>query len=313
MAQLPRPRAAQTLPVVAALTVGDESGQSGVTGPKPAADELVRQTMPLVGYIVTELISRLPAHIRREDLESAGYEALVRCAKSYDPAVGTSFAQYARIRVRGAVVDELRSADWASRGTRRAERRLTGAEDTLTQQLGRRPSPAELAEHLGEDGNDLVRTRERVQRAAVLSLNALVGDSDVDLATNLPSEDLGQEDQVLAGERAHVLHAAVQALPERLRQVVTDYFLGEKPMTEIAAEMGVSESRISQMRAQALELLREGLNRHLEGAESEPAPEAGVAARRREEYYARVAALSGVAGRFDAAPVERTTYVSAMA
>jgi RNA polymerase sigma factor FliA len=76
----------------------------------------------------------------------------------------------------------------------------------------------------------------------------------------------------------------------------------------------VSESRISQMRAQALELLREGLNRHLEGAEpAGPAAEAGVAARRREEYYSRVAALSGVAGRFDAAPVERPSYVSAMA
>ena len=269
--------------------------------------------MPLVGYIVTELLVRLPAHVRREDLESAGFEALVRCARSYDPAVGTSFAQYARIRVRGAVVDELRSADWASRGTRRAERRLSGAEDTLTQQLGRQPSPAELADHLGEDGQDLVRTRERVQRAAVLSLNALIGDSDVDLATNLACAELGQEERVIAGERAHVLHAAVQALPDRLRQVVTDYFLGERPMTEIAAEMGVSESRISQMRAQALELLREGLSRHLDGAEPAAAPEPGVAARRREEYYARVAALSGVAGRFDAAPLERTTYVSAMA
>jgi RNA polymerase sigma factor for flagellar operon FliA len=273
MAQLPSPRAAD-----------------------PASAELVRQTMPLVGYIVTELLTRLPAHVRREDLESAGYEALVRCAKSYDPSVGTSFAQYARIRVRGAVVDELRSADWASRGTRRAERRITGAEDVLTQQLGRQPSAAELAEHLGEDGDDLVRTRERVQRAAVFSLNALVGDSDVDLATNLPSDELGQEDRIIADERAHVLRAAVEALPDRLRQVITDYFLGEKPMTEIAAELGVSESRISQMRAQALELLREGLSRHLDGVGPTAGPEPGVAARRREEYYARVAALSGVSG-----------------
>jgi RNA polymerase sigma factor for flagellar operon FliA len=279
--------------------------------------------MPLVGYIVTELLTRLPAHVRREDLESAGYEALVRCAKSYDPSVGTSFAQYARIRVRGAVVDELRSADWASRGTRRAERRISGAEDTLTQQLGRQPSAAELAEHLGEDGDDLVRTRERVQRAAVLSLNALIGDSDVDLATNLPSDELGQEDRVIAGERAAVLHAAVEALPERLRQVITDYFLGEKPMTEIAAELGVSESRISQMRAQALELLREGLSRHLDGAAPTAAPEPGVAARRREEYYARVAALSGVSGAVGAyerretfaahGSTQHASYVSALA
>lgn len=279
----------------------------------PRIDALVREAMPLVGYVVTEMLSRLPAHVRRDDLESAGYEALVRCARSYDPSVGTSFAQYARIRVRGAVVDELRSADWASRGARRAERQLTTAEDRLTQELGRRPSAEELAADLGSDGPDLMRTRERVQRAAVLSLNAVVGESDVDLATNLVSEELGQEERLLADERSRVLHAAVEALPDRLRQVVNDYFLGEKPMAEIAAEMGVGESRISQMRAQALELLREGLNRHLDGIEPTTAPEPGVAARRREEYYSRVAALSGVHGRQDTAPAEYASYVSALA
>jgi RNA polymerase sigma factor for flagellar operon FliA len=249
-------------------------------------DDLVREAMPLVGYVVTEIISRLPAHVRREDLESAGYEALVRCARSYD---------------------------WASRGARRAERQLSNAEDRLTQELGRQPSSAELAADLGFDGSDLLRTRERVQRAAVLSLNAIVGESDVDLATQLVSPDLGQEERLLSEERTRVLHAAVEALPDRLRQVVTDYFLGEKPMAEIAAEMGVGESRISQMRAQALELLREGLNRHLEGIEPTAAPEPGVAARRREEYYSRVAALSGVHGRQNSAPADHPSYVSALA
>lgn len=284
-------------------------------------DELVREAMPLVGYVVTEMISRLPAHVRREDLESAGYEALVRCARTYDPSVGTSFAQYARIRVRGAIVDELRSADWASRGARRAERQLTGAEDRLTQQLGRRPTEQELAADLGADGEDLLRTRERVQRAAVLSLNAIVGETDVDVATNLPSDDPSQDDRLIADERSRVLHAAVEALPERLRQVVTDYFLGEKPMAEIAAELGVGESRISQMRAQALDLLREGMNRHWEGIEPTAAPESGVAARRREEYYAKVAALSSSKARRETSPAsdssfvpaDYTSYVSALA
>ena len=284
-------------------------------------DELVREAMPLVGYVATEMISRLPAHVRREDLESAGYEALVRCARTYDPSVGTSFAQYARIRVRGAIVDELRSADWASRGARRAERQLTGAEDRLTQQLGRRPTEQELAADLGADGEDLLRTRERVQRAAVLSLNAIVGETDVDGATNLPSNDPSQDERIIADERSRMLHAAVEALPDRLRQVVTDYFLGEKPMAEIAAELGVGESRISQMRAQALELLREGMNRHWEGLEPTDAPEPGVAARRREEYYAKVAALSGTKARRETSPAsdssfvpaDYTSYVSALA
>jgi RNA polymerase sigma factor FliA len=311
MAQIPRPRAAETY---VGVTAGDEMGYSIAKATDLRTDEeRVREAMPLVGYVVTELISRLPAHVRRDDLESAGYEALVRCAKSYDPGVGTSFVQYARIRVRGAVLDELRSSDWASRGTRRAERQLAGAEDTLTQQLGRQPSAGELAAHLGEDGADLVRTRERVQRAAVLSLNALVGDSDVDLATNLPSGELGQEDRVVASERAHLLNAAVEALPDRLRHVVTAYFLGEQPMAEIARDLGVTESRVSQMRGQALELLREGLSRHLDGVAPAAPPEPGVAARRREEYYSRVAAISGVSGRRDALPAHSPAYVSALA
>ncbi len=238
-------------------------------GDAQAADELVRSAMPLVGYVVTELLARLPAHVRRDDLESAGYEALVRSARSYDPSVGTTFTQYARIRVRGAIVDELRSGDWASRGTRRAERALVSTEDRLTQQLGRHPEAQEVAAELGSDGAEMLRTRERVQRAAVLSLNALVGDSDVDIATGLASNDPGQEERLLAQERSESLRAAVAALPERLRIVVEGYFLGERPMAELARELGVSESRISQMRAQALELLREGLTRTLDGEAAE--------------------------------------------
>lgn len=312
------------------VTVSDESGHSA---PKQTADDLIRQAMPLVGYVVTELIARLPSHVRRDDLESAGYEALVRCARSYDATIGTSFAQYARIRVRGAVVDELRSLDWASRGTRRAERALAGAEDKLTQRLGRHPSAGEIAAEVGADGADLLRTRERVQRAAVLSLNAIVGDNDVDLATGLACAEPSQEERLLGEERSSTLQAAVEALPERLRIVVQGYFLGERPMAEIARELGVSESRISQMRAQALELLREGLTRVEADDVDDPSAQvaapvdpasAGVAARRREEYYARVAALAGTTGRRDAvraghsvapsAPnTQHAAYVSALA
>ena len=298
------------------VTVSDELGHSA---PNQTTEERIRQAMPLVGYVVTELLARLPAHVRREDLESAGYEALVRCARSYDESVGTTFAQYARIRVRGAVVDELRSADWASRGTRRAERALSGAEERLTQQLGRHPSGAEVAAEvsaeIGGDGSEMMRTRERVQRAAVLSLNAVVGDNDVDLATGLASTEVGHEERIVAEERTQTLYAAVEALPERLRIVIEGYFLGERPMAEIARELGVSESRISQMRAQALELLREGMTRALDdhdptdpyevSAAAARLPDAaqvaaaGIAARRREEYYARVAALAGTTGRRD--------------
>jgi RNA polymerase sigma factor for flagellar operon FliA len=257
--------------------------------------------MPLVGYVVTELLARLPQHVRRDELESAGYEALVRCAASYDPSIGTTFTQFARLRVRGAVLDELRSADWASRGARRAERELSGAEDRLTHQLGRRPTAGELAAETGRDGEEIHRVRDRVQRSVVLSLNALVGDGTVGLVESIPSTGPSQDDTLIDGERNHVLSAAVQALPERLRQVVAGYFLQERPMAEIARELGVTESRVSQLRAEALVLLREAMNRHLEGEQPAAPEQVGVAARRREEYYSRVGALAGLAGRRDLA------------
>ena len=214
--------------------------------------------------------------------------------------------------MRGAVVDELRSADWASRGTRRAERALAGAEERLTQQLGRHPSPAEVAAEVGSDGAEMLRTRERVQRAAVLSLNA-----DRRRQRRRPGHGpgLAPRSATRSGSSPRsgpsTLHAAVEALPERLRIVVQGYFLGRAADGRDRRELGVSESRISQMRAQALELLREGMTRALDDHDpaiptrrrcSCPHPDAtqlaaaGVAARRREEYYARVAALAGTTG-----------------
>jgi RNA polymerase sigma factor for flagellar operon FliA len=299
MVHIPRPRAEMARDGV---TDGHAEAHGAYDQDKrPTADELVASAMPLVGYVVTELLARLPQHVRRDELESAGYEALVRCAASYDPSIGTTFTQFARLRVRGAVLDELRSADWASRGARRAERELTGAEDRLTHQLGRRPTAAELAHETGRDGEEIHRVRDRVQRSVVLSLNALVGDGTVGLVENIPAGGPTQDEAVVTNEQMRVLAAAVQALPERLRQVVTGYFLQERPMAELARELGVTESRVSQLRAEALVLLREGLNRHLEGEQPEGVEREGVAARRREEYYARVGALAGVTGRRDAA------------
>ncbi len=228
--------------------------------------------MPLVGYVVTELITRLPAHVRREDLESAGYEALVRCARSLRPERRHVLRPVRPDPGPRRRVDELRSADWASRGTRRAERRLAGAEDRLTQQLGRQPSPAELAADLGEDGTDLVRTRERVQRAAVLSLNALVGDSDVDLATNLPRRTSARRSGSSPASGTRCCTPPSRRCPSgcasRRHRVLPRR---EADGRDRRASWASASPAISQMRAQALELLREGMNRAPRGRR-QPAP-----------------------------------------
>lgn len=256
--------------------------------------DLVRQHLPVVGYLVSEILGRVPQHVQRDDLVSAGQLALVKAARAYDASTGVPFGHYARTRIRGALVDELRAADWATRSVRSRARSMARAEDRLAAELGRWPSDAELARELELDLASVSSARTDLHRSVVVSLDQLVettGSADEHLAPGMHQVDAGQ--YVVQAERIRYLTAAVQALPERLRVVVEQYFLGERPMAEIAAQLGVTESRVSQLRAEALTLLRDGMNTHLD-PEKVAVPERpdGVVARRRSAYYAQVAAFA---------------------
>ena len=261
---------------------------TGSTTGTPNLDDLVRSHLPLVGHLVRELLSRVPAHISREDLLSAGMAALATAAQSFDPERGIPFGAFAATRVRGALLDELRSLDWASRSVRCRSRRIDEAEQRLTAALGRTPTRQELAEALGMGVQELVSADDDVQRAMVLSLQGFAAGTAEDLVRDRAA---GPEDLILHRERIGYLHDAIAALPEWLRAVVTAYFFDERPMAEIAAELGVTESRVSQLRAEALGLLRDGLNTQLDPElVTGQAKPAGCVARRRETYYAAVAA-----------------------
>jgi len=258
-------------------------------------DDLVRSHLPLVGHHVRELLSRVPAHVGRDDLVSAGMAALATAAKSYDPARGTSFSAFASVRIRGALLDELRGLDWASRSVRGRARRIDTAEQELTAALGRTPTRTELAEVLGVAVDELDAAHDDVQRAMVLSLQGFAAGTAEDLVTERTP---GPEDLILHRERIGYLHDAIEALPERLRTVVTAYFFDERPMAEIAAELGVTESRVSQLRGEALVLLREGLNSQLDPElVTTPARPDGCVARRRAAYQAAVAGAGDLTSR----------------
>lgn len=248
-------------------------------------DELIVQNLPLVGYHVTEMIRRLPAHIQRDDLAAAGSLALVQAARAYNPAIGVPFGRYAGVRIHGAIVDELRGMDWASRGARQRARQLTELDDTLTAALGRRPNREELAEALGADPTEVRAARGDAERR-VLSIDG----EGAAAAANLASPTMGPEERLLVTERLQHLTAAVAELPERLRLVVEELFFHDRPVTELAAELGVTQSRISQLRTQALAMLRDGMNAALEpDLVPQPVAGPGVAERRRQAYYAAVA------------------------
>jgi len=264
-------------------------------------DDLVREHLPLVGYLVAETASKLPGHVSRDDLTSAGMMALAQAARSFDASRGVPFARFATVRIRGAIIDELRSHDWASRSVRIKARQRAAAEEELAAKLGRHPTHAELAAHLGISTHELSTVEEDVHRSVVLSLQ---GFSDAGtLEGMLPHHDPGPEEVMLNRERASYLADAVTALPERLRVVVEGYFFNERPMAELAAELGVTESRISQMRAEALALLKDGMTAMLAPEElpNEARPD-GCVARRKAAYYATIAASSDYRTRVSSSP-----------
>lgn len=267
-------------------------------------EALTREHLPLVSYLVSEMIGKVPAHVSRSDLTSAGLAALAFAVRAYDPARGVPFGRFASIRIRGALIDELRGNDWASRSVRAKARRRETVTQNLATALGRTPTTAEIAESLGVRAEELDADSHDVQRAVVLSLDGFADAESVEAIA--PIGDVSPEEHVMANERVGYLHDAVLMLPDRLRTVVTGYYFEERPMADIAAELEVTESRVSQMRAEALTLLKGGLDATLGSQTPAPGEQApGSRARRRHEaYYAAVAAHSDFRTRLAARPVD---------
>jgi RNA polymerase sigma factor FliA len=259
--------------------------------PASTVDELVTAHLPMVGHLVREILARVPAHVRREDLFSAGSEALVAAARGFDPERGAPFGAFASMRIRGALLDELRGLDWASRSVRGKVRRIEAERDKFVADHGRVPTAAELAARLETDTREVVAIRDDVQRATLLSLQAAFPDGVDSAGAATAHNGPSPEEMVLDRERVGYLHDAIANLPEKLRAVIEAYYFQNRPMTELAEELGVTESRVSQLRSEATALLRDGMNAALnpERVASAARPE-GCAARRRASYYAAVAA-----------------------
>jgi RNA polymerase sigma factor for flagellar operon FliA len=260
---------------------------------------LVDDHLSLVQRAVTDLSRRLPRHVQRDDLESAAMLGLAQAARSFDPDRGIAFERHASNRIRGALLDELREADWASRSVRSRARRMQRTADELAVQLGHEPTSAQLADKLGLDAGALQRLEDDVHRATVLNYDSIVEQGSEEL---LPPGDAPPESILLDRERRAYLVDAVAALPERLRRVVTAYFFDERPMHWIAGDLRVTESRVSQLRAEALALIRDGLNANLDPERLPPEPRpGGRLARRKAAYYAAIEASSDYRTRLAAA------------
>jgi RNA polymerase sigma factor for flagellar operon FliA len=259
--------------------------------------DLVLDHMEMVRATAREFASRVPRHVSIDDLISAGSTGLVQAAKAWNAERGVPFEGFARQRVRGAMIDELRARDWATRRVRRDTRRVASVSDELRQELGREPDAREVAKAIGIEVAAVRRASDAARKASLLSTEALVearGDF-------LPAETATPEETLLLREKQAYLTDAVELLPERLRMVVRRYYFEGCTMPQIAEELGVDKSRISQLHAEAIDLLRDGLESQLEPEMvAPPNRPGGVVARRRARYRSAVATHSTFQARLSA-------------
>ena len=257
--------------------------------------ELVEEHLALVGILVSERLRDVPHHVRRDDLMSAGMMALVLSAGAYDPARGVPFPRYAAFRIRGALIDELRALDWASRSVRRRAREVESTRAQLTTTLDRAPGASDIAVAMGISTRELDGVYADLDRGAVLSLEGFPADTGPHVRANSDCP----ESLILHREQMGYLHDAIAALPERLRFVVVAHYFGDRQMSDIAVELSVSQSRVSQMCTEATALIRDGMNSQLDPDALPPLAQTGRAAATRRAYYQVLADHNTVAGRLD--------------
>lgn len=218
-------------------------------------DKLVVAYAPMVRYIASRKVRELPSHCDLDDLASAGLVALLEAIDRFDPTKGATFEQYAWTRVAGALLDELRKQDWATRSVRREGRRIERARDAFFARNGTMPNEQELAAELGTTVADLRATLEDIDRSDVASLNAPARGADDAAITEVgdtiqaPTGEHEPESTILGGDRNAAVRSAVARLSEREREVLALVHVQELPGVEVGRMLGISESRVSQILA----------------------------------------------------------------
>lgn len=211
----------------------------------------VRSFMPMVRKLAWHLAGSAPGAIDIDDLTQAGLVALVECAQRHEGALSDGFAAYAKMRVRGAMIDQLRAASPNPRGAARRRRELEDAQSRLRCRLGREPLAEEVAAAMGLTIAAYHRLRDESQGIILDPLDDAYSDADPAFADSEPDA----EGILLQREDHAALAEAIAALPERLKLVVQLYFVEELNLAEIAAILDLSVPRVHQLKAQALEKL----------------------------------------------------------
>ncbi len=217
-------------------------------------DQIVLEHLPLVRAIAVRVHENLPVHVDLDDLVHAGVLGLFDAAKKYNPGKKVVFSSYAKHRIKGAILDSLRQLDWASRDLRRRHKLIETATRELATVLQRNPTQAEVAEKLGVGDQRWRKMMMELRNVGLVSASGRPQDQGDTSAPEFPAEQETQPDTICArGEMRVHLRLALQALPERYREVVHLYYGQDLTMREIGDRMGINESRVSQIHKSALQ------------------------------------------------------------
>jgi RNA polymerase sigma factor FliA len=234
--------------------------------PKPdltqEEERVLLEHLPIVRFLARRIHERLPQHVDIDDLFSAGVVGLMDAFAKFDPAKKVQFRSYAQFRIRGAILDSLRTLDWSPRELRRKGRAVEEAIRALTSRLGRAPSESEVAAEMGSTLDvyqQLLGDLKGLEIGTLhLERNEDSGEEELAYVPGRPDED--PLFRCLRGEMEERLTGAIQDLPERERLVMTLYYYEEMTMREIGLALGVVESRVSQIHASAVLHLRSALS-----------------------------------------------------
>jgi RNA polymerase sigma factor for flagellar operon FliA len=260
-------------PVTAGRRVRALSQRYGRIAPGSAAEEeRVREHLPLVRTVVGRLAMSLPSHVDTDDLYSSGLVGLLNAVRQFDPKGGSSFESYARVRIRGAVVDELRRLDWVPRSVHDKARKVQAALAQLEQAQGGPPTDEQMAGALKLSVPEYHELLEEIRPATFVCLDAAHsgGEDENESPRHESIADESQPDpRACAGRRelAAMIARRIEQLPETQRKVLALYYFEDLRLREIAEAFGVTESRICQIHSQAILAIRAFL-REQESAEA---------------------------------------------
>ncbi len=235
-------------------------------GDEGARERLVVAYSPMVKFVAGRLGAGLPSHVEDADLISYGLVGLIGAIERFEPERGIKFETFAMTRIRGAIIDELRSLDWVPRSVRSRAREIEAAQTKLEHELQRAPSEAELAAKLNMTEEELQSALLEIANSSVYALDELwtVSDSSgdqVSLLDTIADESAADPQEALAStEVKDLLTEAIGGLPEREQLVVALYYYENLTLREIGEVLGVTESRVSQLHTKAVMRLKSSLH-----------------------------------------------------